>query len=236
MSNIQPLRIKILIILLWSSCVCASLRAQSHANVQGLGSSLLMQPDSLGTTWSGTSSVSFDNTTPDTAFLTEFMARPTNGASCVLHVFDGLKPIDSTLVIPQSQAHLTFVILSSRYNSFDTVTFSFHIYDKSSDTILRNMLPVKWIAFSGVAKNRSTRSNYVLPNPFTTHTTVGFSLSKPERIKLQLFEADLLMSKAAKLAAYQEAAGESDPIDMLCRLQLPLSAMSQIIDRAHEDG
>lgn len=30
----------------------------------------------------------------------------------------------------------------------------------------------------------------------------------------QLFKADMLMSKAAKLAAYQKAAGETDPIEM----------------------
>jgi sialic acid synthase SpsE len=54
-----------------------------------------------------------------------------------------------------------------------------------------------------------------------------------DAIKLQLFEADLLMSKASKLAAYQQAAGESDPITMLRRLQLPLSDMRTVIDRAH---
>lgn len=52
-------------------------------------------------------------------------------------------------------------------------------------------------------------------------------------IKLQLFEADRLMSAAAKLAAYQSAAGESDPIEMLRRLELSIESMARIVDRAH---
>lgn len=54
-----------------------------------------------------------------------------------------------------------------------------------------------------------------------------------DAIKTQYFRADALMSKAAKLAAYQKAAGESDPIAMLRRLELSLDDMAQIIDRAH---
>lgn len=57
-----------------------------------------------------------------------------------------------------------------------------------------------------------------------------------DAIKLQLFEADRLMSSAAKLAAYQKAAGESDPIQMLRRLELPASQMRSIVDRAHARG
>ena len=55
-------------------------------------------------------------------------------------------------------------------------------------------------------------------------------------IKLQLFEADRLMSSAAKLAAYQKAAGESDPIQMLRRLELSASHMAAIVERAHDLG
>jgi sialic acid synthase SpsE len=54
-----------------------------------------------------------------------------------------------------------------------------------------------------------------------------------DAIKLQLFEADRLMSKAAKLAAYQKAAGESDPVAMLKRLELTIDQMAPIVARAH---
>lgn len=57
-----------------------------------------------------------------------------------------------------------------------------------------------------------------------------------DAIKLQLFEADRLMSAAAKLAAYQKAAGESDPIQMLRRLELSVAQMARIVDRAHARG
>lgn len=57
-----------------------------------------------------------------------------------------------------------------------------------------------------------------------------------DAIKLQLFEADMLMSRAAKLAAYQRSAGEKDPIAMLKRLELPREAMELVIERAHEKG
>lgn len=55
-------------------------------------------------------------------------------------------------------------------------------------------------------------------------------------IKLQLFEADRLMGKAAKLAAYQKAAGESDPVAMLRRLELSADQMAPIVARAHKRG
>lgn len=57
-----------------------------------------------------------------------------------------------------------------------------------------------------------------------------------DAIKLQLFEADRLMSKAAKLAAYQKAAGERDPIDMLRRLELSIDDMKPCVDLAHKLG
>ncbi len=57
-----------------------------------------------------------------------------------------------------------------------------------------------------------------------------------DAIKLQYFETDLLMSKAAKLAAYQRAAGEDDPIKMLRRLELSLDEMARVVGRAHERG
>lgn len=57
-----------------------------------------------------------------------------------------------------------------------------------------------------------------------------------DAIKLQFFETDRLMSKAAKLAAYQKNAGETDPIEMLRRLELNIDEMAQVVERAHSKG
>lgn len=57
-----------------------------------------------------------------------------------------------------------------------------------------------------------------------------------DAVKLQYFETDRLMSKAAKLAAYQKAAGETDPISMLRRLELTLGEMALVVERAHARG
>lgn len=57
-----------------------------------------------------------------------------------------------------------------------------------------------------------------------------------DAVKLQYFETDRLLSKAAKLAAYQKAAGETDPVAMLRRLELGLDEMARVVDRAHELG
>lgn len=57
-----------------------------------------------------------------------------------------------------------------------------------------------------------------------------------DAVKLQLFTADLLMSKTAKLAAYQQAAGETDPLEMLRRLEMSIQDMAKVVQRAHERG
>lgn len=57
-----------------------------------------------------------------------------------------------------------------------------------------------------------------------------------DAVKLQFFETDRLMSRAAKLAAYQKNAGETDPIEMLRRLELSIDEMAMVVDRAHERG
>ncbi|MDQ7013133.1 MAG: N-acetylneuraminate synthase family protein [Planctomycetota bacterium] len=57
-----------------------------------------------------------------------------------------------------------------------------------------------------------------------------------DAVKLQLFATDMLMSKAAKLAAYQTAAGETNPLAMLRRLELSLADMALVVDRAHCQG
>jgi N,N'-diacetyllegionaminate synthase len=57
-----------------------------------------------------------------------------------------------------------------------------------------------------------------------------------DAIKLQLFETDRLLSRAAKLAAYQKDSGASDPFAMLRGLELSLDQMKPIVDRAHTLG
>jgi len=57
-----------------------------------------------------------------------------------------------------------------------------------------------------------------------------------DAVKLQFFETDRLMSKAAKLAAYQRKAGQTDPIEMLRRLELTIDEMAQVVERAHAKG
>lgn len=57
-----------------------------------------------------------------------------------------------------------------------------------------------------------------------------------DAIKLQLFEADRLMSAGSSLATYQRAAGEQDPREMLRRLELSVDQMESIVALAHELG
>jgi sialic acid synthase SpsE len=57
-----------------------------------------------------------------------------------------------------------------------------------------------------------------------------------DAVKLQYFQTDLLMSRSARLAAYQAAAGETDPVAMLRRLELSLVDMRRVVERAHERG
>lgn len=57
-----------------------------------------------------------------------------------------------------------------------------------------------------------------------------------DAVKFQLFEADRLMSRASKLAAYQKAAGETDPLAMLRRLELSLSDLRDCVAEAHRLG
>jgi N-acetylneuraminate synthase/N,N'-diacetyllegionaminate synthase len=55
-------------------------------------------------------------------------------------------------------------------------------------------------------------------------------------VKLQLFRADLLMSRVSALASYQAAAGETDAAAMLRRLELPAAAMRPVVEEAHRRG
>ena len=51
-------------------------------------------------------------------------------------------------------------------------------------------------------------------------------------IKLQLFETDRLMSRAARLAAYQRDSGATDPFSMLRALELTIDQMAPVVERA----
>lgn len=57
-----------------------------------------------------------------------------------------------------------------------------------------------------------------------------------EAIKLQWFRARLLLSRAARLAAYQAEAGAEDPFEMLEALELDEAVMREIVDEAHSLG
>lgn len=57
-----------------------------------------------------------------------------------------------------------------------------------------------------------------------------------DAVKLQWFEAERLMSRACRLARYQEEAGERDPVEMLRRLELGAGAMARVVERAHTRG
>ncbi|MGD9789790.1 MAG: N-acetylneuraminate synthase family protein [Phycisphaerales bacterium] len=57
-----------------------------------------------------------------------------------------------------------------------------------------------------------------------------------DAVKFQVFEAERLMSRASRLAAYQRAAGESDPVEMLRRLELSFDDLRACVDLAHTLG
>lgn len=57
-----------------------------------------------------------------------------------------------------------------------------------------------------------------------------------DAIKLQYFDTDRLLSSAVKLAAYQRAAGATDPVTMLRALELPIESMDAVVERAHARG
>lgn len=55
-------------------------------------------------------------------------------------------------------------------------------------------------------------------------------------VKVQFFRADLLLSRESRLAAYQRDAGESDPFEMLRRLELTVGELANVAERARERG
>jgi len=60
--------------------------------------------------------------------------------------------------------------------------------------------------------------------------------ARAHAVKLQLFETDLLMSSAARLAAYQRDSGATDPFSMLRALELSIDQMAPIVERAQALG
>ncbi|HYD00154.1 MAG TPA: N-acetylneuraminate synthase family protein [Phycisphaerales bacterium] len=57
-----------------------------------------------------------------------------------------------------------------------------------------------------------------------------------DAVKLQLFKAELLMSRASRLAGYQADAGETDPLAMLRRLELPDEGFAAVSARSKQRG
>lgn len=57
-----------------------------------------------------------------------------------------------------------------------------------------------------------------------------------DAVKFQYFQTDRLMSAAARLAAYQKSAGETDPFAMLRRLEMGADALGECVERAHSRG
>ncbi len=57
-----------------------------------------------------------------------------------------------------------------------------------------------------------------------------------DAVKFQLFKAELLMSRASRLAKYQAGAGETDPVQMLRRLELSVDQMKPAVDESHRLG
>ncbi|MCB9846013.1 MAG: N-acetylneuraminate synthase family protein [Phycisphaeraceae bacterium] len=66
--------------------------------------------------------------------------------------------------------------------------------------------------------------------------TRSAAMAGADAVKLQFFRAEMLMSRASRLAAYQAGAGERDPAEMLRRLELGIDAMGEVVDEAHRLG
>ena len=57
-----------------------------------------------------------------------------------------------------------------------------------------------------------------------------------DAVKVQWFEADLLLSRAARLARYQETGGASDPFEMLRGLELDPRVIAEIVEHSGNAG
>ncbi len=155
----------------------------------GGGWSISMEPDSSGKFWANHSTPTFDNPIPDTTVFSDFTAHPPNGNVCTLQVFDSTALISEYWAMPFRRKHpLNLTFYSSNYKSFDTIIFSSRMRHGDIDSFISYPLLVTWVAPLGVSQSKTLGQDFALPNPFTTHTTIGFTLSKPEAVKLQLFD------------------------------------------------
>jgi N-acetylneuraminate synthase/N,N'-diacetyllegionaminate synthase len=66
--------------------------------------------------------------------------------------------------------------------------------------------------------------------------TEAAAWARADAVKFQLFESDRLMSRASRLALYQQHAGENDPWAMLRRLELSVEQMRPAVRRARALG
>ncbi len=57
-----------------------------------------------------------------------------------------------------------------------------------------------------------------------------------DAVKFQYFEAERLMSRASRLAKYQQESGERDPVEMLRRLETPIDVLAAAGSFAHSLG
>lgn len=57
-----------------------------------------------------------------------------------------------------------------------------------------------------------------------------------QAVKFQYFRAEMLLSRAARLAGYQRRAGERDPAEMLRRLELDEDQLAALAEHAHGAG
>ncbi|HET6402001.1 MAG TPA: T9SS type A sorting domain-containing protein [Candidatus Kapabacteria bacterium] len=163
--------------------------SDSFPKVRPQGWDINMVPDSLGKVWTNHSIPTFDNPISDTTTFSDFKAAPTNGASCSLQVFDSTTPITQYLAHPFVRKHpLNLVFSSSNYQSFGEVIFSTRMQHGIVDSLISYTLLVNWQAPSSVSNSNRNEISYSLPNPFTNHISIGFTLAKAEDVKAALFD------------------------------------------------
>lgn len=152
------------------------------------GWSITLLPDSLGKVWTNHSAPTFDNPISDTTIFSNFSAKPINGASCSLQVFDSTIPINQYIELPFVRKHpLDLIFSSPNYLSFDTVIFSVRMQHGNIDSTISYALPVHWDAPLAVSESTSDLS-YALPDPFQNQLGIGFTLVRPESVKVTLYD------------------------------------------------
>ncbi len=163
--------------------------SDSGISILPYGWTLSMVSDSSHRYYTATCTSTFDNNVFDSTLFYGFTAIPYSGGIVKLQVFDSLTPITSYLAPPYARKKpLTLVFSSVFFHAFDSVLFSTRLRNHSLDSVISYFLPVTWAAPASVAQVPSHGESFALPNPFTSHATIGFTLTKPELVKLQLFD------------------------------------------------